>query len=210
MKKIYLAMILALMFMLSISVNAAEGYTPGVNSYTNSISDGAKTVIIYKGTAESDITSENIYYINQCDNAEGFANLEMMMKADVPAGTYTVLVNGGSTATFEISDAQAFVSGAKEVDFLGAQLKGENSYSAAFGFNASTLVSDTSEITMVIGDKAYTTAMYGENSIINWGAGFAYTDGEDLKFAIQLDNIGAGYITDAEGVLTPNFKLYIK
>lgn len=208
--KICLAMILALMFMFSISVNAEGSYAPGTNSYTNSISEGAKTVIIYKGTAESDITGENIYYINQCDNEGGFTSLEMMMKADAPAGTYTVLTNGGNSATFTISPAQAVEASATEMEFLGAELTDDDSYSAAFGFNAAALLTDASKISMVIDDKAYTTDLFGENSIINWGAAFAYTEGEALMFAIQIEGIGAEYMTGEGEDLAPNFKLYFK
>jgi len=210
MKRIYLTMILALMFMFSISVNAEGSYAPVNNSYTNSMSDGAKTVIIYKGTAESDITGENIYYINQCDNEGGFTSLEMMMKADAPAGTYTVLTNGGNSATFTISPAQAVEASATEMESLGGVLTDDDSYSAAFGFNASALLTDASQISMVIGDMAYTTDLFGESSIINWGAAFAYTEEETLKFAIQIDGIGSEYMTGEGENLTPNFKLYFK
>jgi len=207
--KICLAMILALMFMLSISVNAEAGYAPDVNSYTNSLSDGAKTVIIYKGTAESEITSENIYYINQCDNAEGFSNLEMMMKADAPVGEYTLLTNGGNTTTFEITVADVYVSGSTEVEFLGAQLK-NGSYSAAFGLKAELLLSDASKLTMVMGDKAYTTDIYGAGSIISWGTDPVATEDGQLTLAIQMDNIGEEYMTEVDGKMVPEFKLYFK
>ena len=120
MKKIYLALVLALMFVLSISANAGAGYAPSTNSYTSSITDGAKTVVIYKGTAESDLKTENIYYIDQCADAAGFSNLNMLMKLGAPAGTYTVATNEGTT-TFEISKAEAFVSGSTKMEFLGAE-----------------------------------------------------------------------------------------
>jgi len=197
------------MFIFSISINAEDGYTPGRNLYTNSDVNGARTVFIYKGTAESEMTSENIYYINQCDEAEGFSDLKMAMKLDAPAGVYTVATDKGKT-TFEISDAQAFVSGAAEVEFLGAQKKSETSYSAAFGLQTETLLTNASTLTMVIGDKAYTTDLIGENSIINWGAGYIYNEGTSPMFAIQIDGIGSEYITETEGSLTPNFNLYVK
>ena len=210
MKKIYLALILAFMFIFNTSVYAEEGYTPGKNSYINSaMSEGAKIVVVYKGEEKSDITSENIYYINQSDDAEGFSNLEMLMRLDAPAGVYTVLTDIGTT-TFEISDAQAAVSGAAEIDFIGAKLNGDGTYSAAFGFNAEVLLSDVSALTMVNGDKAYTTAMFGENSIINWGSGYIYNEGENTMFAIQIDGIGAEYFTNENETLVPNFDLYVK
>jgi len=54
MKTICLMLILALMFILGISVNAEAGYTPGINSYTDSMTDGEKTAFIYKGSEQSD------------------------------------------------------------------------------------------------------------------------------------------------------------
>lgn len=210
MKKIYLALILALMFVLSISVTAEEGYTPGINSYTNnSMTDGAKTVIIYRGTDGIDGAMEDIYYIDQCDDAEGFSNLKMLMKLDAPAGVYTVATNLGK-ATFEISKAEAFVSGATEAEFLGAEKQGD-SYSVAFGFKADlSLINAFATLTMVMGEDAYTTDLCGENSIINWGAGYTYDQNGSLMLAIQIDNVGSEYMTDKEGTMIPNFDLYIK
>ena len=209
MKKIYLSLILALIFILGISVNAEEGYTPGANTYTDSMTDSAKTVIIYKGTAESDITSESLYYIDQCDEAEGFSNLEMLMKLDAPAGEYTVVVEGGATKKFTISKAEAFVSGATEPEFLGAEQKSDGSYSVAYGFKASLVLSDVSSLTMVMGDKAYSTKLFGADSIINWGNLNVYPDENgNIMFAIQIDGVDAKHITEETG--TPDFELYIK
>ena len=212
MKKIYLSLILALIFILGISVNAEEGYTPGANTYTDSMTDSAKTVIIYKGTAESDITSESLYYIDQCDEAEGFSNLEMLMKLDAPAGEYTVVVEGGATKKFTISKAEAFVSGATEPEFLGAEQKSDGSYSVAYGFKASLVLSDVSSLTMVMGDKAYSTDLFGKDSIIAWNNLEVYTDENgNIMFAIQIDGVDADYITtDEAGNITPEFSLYVK
>lgn len=207
MKKIYLALISALMFILSISVNAEVGYTPGENSYANGITTGAQTVIIYKGTADG--TMGDIYYIDQCDDVDGFSNLKMLMKLDAPAGEYTVATNKGKT-TFEISKAEAFVSGAEELEFLGAQKRGD-SYSVAFGFEAQlSHVTASATLTMIMGDGAYTTDLCGENSIINWEAGHVYNEGEKLMLAIQMDNVGEEYMTEKDGEKVPNFQLYIK
>jgi len=211
MKKISLALTMALMCTLCSTVNAEEsGYVPGVNSFTNSITNGAKTVMIYKGTESSDITSENIYYIGQSNDAEGFSNLEMLMKLDAPAGEYTVLVNGGNSIKFAISDAEAFVSGGTKIDFLGTQMRGENSYSVAFGVNAKNLYNDTPQVTMIIGDKAFTTDLNGNNSIINWGTAVQIAENE-VMFALQIDGVGKEYInTDESGECTPGFDLYVK
>jgi len=200
-------LIWALMFILCISVNAKAGYIPGENMYIDSNSDGAEAVIIYKGTDASNLKSEDIYYINQCDEAEGFSDLKMGMKLDAPAGEYTVVTTNGKT-TFTINNAQAFVSGATKVEFLGAQKTGDASYSAAFGLRAADLFKDISTLTMVIGEKAYVTDLFGDNSIIKWGSG--YTEGEKLMLALQIDGIGADYIDDKEGTFVPNFDLYVK
>ncbi len=97
-----------------------------------------------------------------------------------------------------------------EMELLRAQLKNDGTYSAAFALRAEELLTNASTLTMVIGDKAYATDLYGENSIINWADGYVYTEGENLMFAITIDGIGEEYITEQEGVLTPNFKLYVK
>ena len=209
MKKIYSTLVLAFMLIFSISVNAEDGYTPERNLYTNSDTNGAQTVIIYKGTSESDIIPENIYYLDQCNEAEGFSNLKMGLKMDASAGVYTVATDTGKT-TFEISNAQAAISGAEKIEFLGAQKMGEASYSAAFGLKAETLLSNASALIMVMGDKAYKTDLMGENSIIRWENGYTYTEGENLMFAIQIDGIGSEYITETDGTLNTNFNLYVK
>jgi len=207
MKKIYLGLILALMFILSISVNAEVGYTPGENSYANGITTGAQTVIIYKGTADG--TMGDIYYIDQCDDVDGFSNLKMLMKLDAPAGEYTVATNKGKT-TFEISEAQAFISGATEMEFLGAEKCGD-SYSVAFGFEAQlSHITASASLTMIMDDNAYTTDLCSENSIINWENGYTYDQNGKLMLAIQLDNVGAEYMADKEGTMIPSFKLYVK
>ena len=212
MKKICLMLILALMFILGISVNAEAGYTPGINSYTDSMTDGAKTAFIYKGTTESDITPESLYYIDQSNDAVGFSNLEMLMKLDAPAGEYTVVVEGGATKKFTISKAEAFVSGATEPEFLGAEQKSDGSYSVAYGFKASLVLSDVSSLTMVMGDTAYLTDLFGKNSIIAWNNLEVYTDENgNIMFAIQIDGVDADYITtDEAGNITPEFSLYVK
>ena len=211
MKKIYLALIMALMYILGVTASAEEsGYTPGVNSYTSSTLEGAKSVIIYKGADRSDIRSENIYYIDQADRAEGFANLELLMKLDAPAGTYTVVVDGMDAPTFTISDAEAYVSGAEEVEFLGAEKQSDNSYSVGFGINAEGLLTTKTELVMVIGENAYITDLFGDNSIIKWGG--AYPDPVDgkLMFAIQIDGVSAEHIIDESGNITPDLALYSK
>lgn len=208
MKKIYLALILVFMFIFSVSVNAEEGYAPGINSYTDSITDGASTVVIYRGTADINGAAD-IYYIDQCDDANGFSNLKMLMKLNAPAGVYTVATNKGKT-TFEISKAQAFVSGAEEMEFLGAQKRGDT-YSVAFGFEAQlSHVTASAALTMIMGDGAYTTDLCGENSIINWEAGYVYNEGEKLMLAIQIDNVGEEDMTEKDGEKVPNFQLYVK
>ena len=216
MKKIYLTLILALMSVCGVTAYAEEGgYTPGVNSYTNSITEGAKSVIIYRGADNSEITSKTIYYIGQTNDVEGFSNLEMMMKLDAPAGEYTVVVSGGNKTTFTISDAEAFVSGATKMKFLGAQKQNDLSYSVAFGFGVKSSYSSTSKLTMIIGDKAYTTDLFGDSSIIDWIVGLTYTENEqgkkELMFATQIDGVSDEYITvDESGDITPNFTLYFK
>jgi len=152
---------------------------------------------------------EDIYYIDQCDDVEGFSNLKMLMKLDAPAGEYTVATNNGET-TFVISQAEAFVSGAEEMKFLGAEKRGD-SYSVAFGFEAQlSHITASASLTMIEGDNAYTTDLCGENSIINWDKGYVYNEDGNLMLAIQIDNIGSEYMTNKDETMIPNFKLYVK
>ena len=212
MKKLYLVLTVILMSVFGMTINGEAGYNPSLNSYTNSITEGAKTVFIYKGSEQSDITKENVYYVDQTNFTEGFSNLEMMMKIGAPAGEYTVVVEGGATKKFTISKAEAFVSGATEPEFLGAEQKSDGSYSVAYGFKASLVLSDVSSLTMVMGDAAYSTDLFGENSIINWGKLNVYPDENgNIMFAIQIDGVDVDYITtDEAGNITPEFSLYVK
>jgi|GEM_PF-5384787 len=207
MKKGYKAFIFSLLFMLCIGVTAEAGYVAGDNYYADISSDGAKAVIIYEGDTA---TSESIYYVNQSDDSDGFSGLRMLMKANAPAGTYTVATDLGSR-TFTISNAEAYVSGAKKAEFLGAELKtGSSTYSAAFGIRASALLTSATTLAMVIGNTAYSTYLTGANSIIDWTSGNTYIQDGYIMFALQIDGIGSDYITDNDGVLTPNFSLYVK
>ena len=107
------------------------------------------------------------------------------------------------------SSAVAFVSGATEPEFLGAEQKSDGSYSVAYGFKASLVLSDVSSLTMVMGDKAYSTKLFGADSIINWGNLNVYPDENgNIMFAIQIDGVDAEYITEETG--TPDFALYVK
>jgi len=206
-EKKYFVLILAFLLNINI-VNAESGYVPGKNIYVGS--DGAKSVIIYKGTDTTNVTSEDIYYVDQSKSAEGFSNLEMAMKLDAPAGVYTVVVNGGNKTIFTISEAEASVSGASEVAFLGAQKKSESSYSAAFGIIITDLRANVSTLTLLMNDKAYITDLFGENSIINWKSGTAHIEDGCFMIAIQIDGIGTDYFTEENGTVVPNFKLYVK
>jgi len=99
--------------------------------------------------------------------------------------------------------------------FLGAQKQSDSSYSVAFGLGAKNSYSETPKLTMVMGDKAYTTDMTGDSSIINWLVGPMFTENEqgkkELMFAIQIDGVGENYVTtDESGSATPNFALYFK
>ena len=208
MKKLYLVLTVILMSVFGMTINGEAGYNPSLNSYTNSITEGAKTVFIYRDSEDSDIARENIYYIDQTNDAEGFSNLEMLMKIDAPAGEYTVEVEGGEKTTFTISEAEAFVSGGTEPEFLGAEKKSDGSYSVAYGFKASLVLSDVSSLTMVMGNTAYTTKLFGDDSIISWNNLKVYTEGGKLMFAIQIDGVDAEYITEESG--TPEFSLYAK
>lgn len=219
MKKFCFALILSLTMicMHSAIAVAQEGqYTAGVNSYTNSISDGANTVMIYQGVKGDPVTADNIYYINQDDSGSGFSKLVMMMKRNAPAGTYTLITDRSNEGvTFEISKAQAAVVGNEEMKCLGVSEKGET-YSVAFGISTKSLLTKDSQLSMLLGENLYTTDLDGENSIVKWVFGPIFTtDAQGVQrsvFAIQIDGVGEEYVTtDVEtGNLTPNFSLYLK
>ncbi len=218
MKRVYFALILSLAMICMNSVFAiAEtgNYTAGRNSYTDSITDGAQTVIIYKGGQNDAITADNIYYMNQAVSESGFSNLEMMMKLDAPAGEYT-LVTGtdGKMTTFTISQAQSVIVGSEELDFLGVGEK-DSTYSVAYVANTKSSLTEDSKIHMLYGEKLYTTNLYGEHSIINWIFDpVFYTDvqGEQRSiFAIQINGVSGDYVSVGEdGSVTPKFKLYLE
>lgn len=219
MKKVCFALILSLAMMCmysAVAVAQTGQYNAGVNSYTNSVSDGAKTVLIYKGGVNDPVTAENIYYINQDDSELGFSKLEMMMKRNAPDGEYTLATDrGGKIATFNISKAQAAIVGYEQMKCLGASMKGET-YSVAFGISTKSLLTDNSQLSMLIDDKLYTTDLYGEGSIVKWIFGPIFTtdaQGEQRSvFAVQIDGVGKDHVTvDAETEsVTPNFGLYLK
>ena len=213
MKKVYQALIFSLLFMLSIGINAEAGYVAGENSYTDSDINGAHTVVIYRGT--DSMIPENIFYANQSAGAGGFSDLKMLMKLNAPAGEYTVKMNSGistTSKTFEISDAQAYVSGGKAVEFLDVESTGEGVYSVAFGLSPAVLFSGVSKLVMVIDNdnKAYSTDLVGEDSIINWKSGTIHLQDGYFMFAIQIDNVDAEYITNNGGTYTPKFSLFVK
>ena len=191
-------------------------YTAGVNSYTNILSDGAKTVLIYKGGKDDPVTAENIYYINQDDSEYGFSKLEMMMKRDAPAGVYTFLTDkDGASTTFEISNAQANVSGGEEIKCLGTLSKNADStYSAAFGINTEYTLTEDAKISMLIGDKLYTISLFDSDSIIKWicsPLSFDLQGEQRTTFALMIDGISNDYVsTDSNETATPKFKLYLK
>ena len=74
----------------NVCASAEEGYTPSANTYTDSMTDSAKTVIIYKGTAESDI-------------ADIFGFGLYLLLPIICRGTYTNKSNNDSFFYIEIS-----------------------------------------------------------------------------------------------------------
>ena len=220
MKKVCLMLVLtlALMCMQGVIAGADAGdYTAGINSYANSTSDGARTVLIYKGGIADEITPDNIYYIAQNDSDYGFSNLEMMMKRDdLTEGDYTFVTDkDGKIANFTISKIQTVVLGYDVLKDLGAVKNKDGTYSAAFGISTKTVLKDDAKLSMIFGDNLYTTDLFGENSIIEWKFGpivYRDTQGEQrTMFAVQIDGINPENVTvDENGNATPKFSLYLK
>jgi len=218
MKKVCFVLILSMAIMCMYSVMAiaqTDGYAAGVSSYTNSMSDGARTVLIFKGEQNENINGDDIYYIDQDDSGYGFSNLEMMMKRNAPAGVYTVVTDkDGKIATFEISKAQTMVEGNEEMKCLGvSQNQKDLTYSAAYVISTNSLLTENSKISMILGENLYTIDLLGQKSIVKWMFGPVTTtnaQGEkQTTFAIQINGISEDAIKDENGNVTP-FKLYFE
>jgi len=198
MKKIFL--ILTLMACFSSTSVLANEYAPGENSYTNAAVNGARTVLVYKGDLSGGLSAENIYYIDQCEDAGGFSNFKALLKNDIEEGTYTVVTNGGNNvATFKVSAAQEAVSGSTKLEYLGSKSTSAGKYCAAYGFDAEGITGDT-QLMMILGDKAYSMPLKDA-----FGGELPSLSG---TCAVQFDYINAEYMSGE--VPTPSFQIFIK
>jgi len=197
MKKIFLILTLIIACFGSTSVLASE-YAPEDNSYTNDKIKGSKTVLIYKGDSSEGLLSENIYYIDQCNEVGGFSSFKALLKNNIEEGTYTVVTNGGNiVATFTVSDAQLAVFGSTKLEYLDSKQTSAGRYCAAYGFNAEGITEET-QLMMVLGDKAYSMPLKDA-----FGGALPSLSG---SLAVQFDYIDAEYMNGEK----PSFQIFIK
>lgn len=205
-----LVSVLAAMCLLGTTAMAEGVYTPGEHTYSNSIVDGARTVIIYNGDTPS---SDNIYYIYQCDDINGFSGFKAFLKMNAPAGEYTVRTNvAEKNAKFQITAAEVAVEGSTEMEFLDAELNdAADAYSVGYQVVAHSGFNESSKVIMILDEKAYITDLVGNNSIINWNGNVSSVEGDgQVVFEIHLDGVEQSYITQDGGKLTPSFRMFFK
>ena len=129
MRKILLSAALAAICTMGMTAMASEtaatvagDYVAGDNNYNATAGTAdAKTIIIYQGEASSDITGDKIYYVDQAAGDSFGSEVLALMKANPPAGTYTVAVNGGKSTTFTISNGDAAVAGCVPTERIGSE-----------------------------------------------------------------------------------------
>lgn len=218
MKKLLFVSTLSMMCILGTTAMAEGAYTAGESSYADSVVDGAKTVVIYKGETTDAITDENIYYIDECNTEGGFSNFRALLKVNTPAGTYQVVTDDDAkAATFTVTDGEAAVSGATEMGFLGLEKQEDGTYSVGYSITVEDGFLETSTITMLLGDTAYTTNLFGGN-VVRWDIGNGYEASSPrgvniegtMKCAIQIDYVDAAYVTVSDDTVTPNFDMYFR
>lgn len=218
MKKLLFVLTLSTLCILGTTAMAEGNYTAGESSYADSVVDGAKTVVIYKGETTDAITDENIYYIDQNDTEGGFSNFRALLKVNTPEGTYQVVTNDPQkAATFTVSEGEAAVSGATKMGFLGLEKQEDGTYSVGYSILVDNGFLETSTITMLLGDTAYTTNLFGGN-IVRWdiGNGFEASSPRDVNIegtmtcAIQIDYVDASCIEGSGDTATPNFDMYFR
>ena len=109
MKKL-LASVLAASLLAMGTAAFAASYDVDVNGVNAGDVKGAQTVLItLEGKETASITADDIVYINQSDDANGFADsVKFLLKAGVTAGKYVIRTNDApnGTITFMISDEE--------------------------------------------------------------------------------------------------------
>ena len=215
MKKLLLVSSIAIMCLLGISAAAEGTYTAGESSYTDSVVDNSKTVVVFKGSSISDLKDENIYYIDQSDADSGFAGFRALLKANTPAGDYIVATDSNDEAAkFTVTEGQSRISGLDGMDFLDAQKQSndENYYSVGFTLISKDGFTENSKLVMYYNDTTYETPMFGDKSVITWGESGTKLPNIEGKTvcAIQFDYVNPEYMTVTDAAATPNFTMYFK
>ena len=219
MKKLLLISSIAMMCIFGVSAAAEGTYTTGESSYSDNAVDGAKTVVVYKGSSITDLKDENIYYIDQADSESGFSGFRALLKATTPAGDYIVATDSNdAAATFTVTEGQSTVSGLESMNFLEAQKQSndQNMYSVGFSLISEDGFTTDSKLILYYNDTTYETSLFGDDSIISWGEGGANLPNIEgySKCAIQFDYVDPAYMTvsaaETEAAATPNFTMYFK
>lgn len=218
MKKLLFVSTLSMMCILGTTAMAEGNYTAGESSYADSVVNGAKTVVIYKGETTDAITDENIYYIDENNAEGGFSGFRALLKVNTPAGKYQVVTNDpAKAATFTVSEGEAAVSGATEMSFLGLEKQADGTYSVGYSITVDDGFLQTSTITMLLGNTAYTTNLFG-GDVVRWDIGNGYEASSPrginiegtMKCAIQIDYVDAQYMTISGDTATPKFDMYFR
>ena len=215
MKKLLLVSSIAIMCLLGISAAAEGTYTAGESSYTDSVVNNSKTVVVFKGSSISDLKDENIYYIDQSDADSGFAGFRALLKANTPAGDYIVATDSNDEAAkFTVTEGQSRISGLDGMDFLDAQKQSndENYYSVGFTLISKDGFTENSKLVMYYNDTTYETAMFGDSGVISWGDNGTKMPNIEgfMKCAIQFDYVNPEYMTETDNAATPNFTMYFE
>jgi len=195
MRKFLLGAVLAAVCAMGMTAMASDitgTYKPGINSYDASITDSAKTIIIYKGKGTESIKGENIYYIDQVANDTGFAgNINALMKSGATAGIYTVSVNGGKFTTFEISEGAAAVEGDTPVTQKETGNNANGVYSAAYIIEGITNFSSINSVKFLLNDGTVEKIVSVDKEYV-WGSSDNYPTidtNTPVTCAVQIDDI---------------------
>lgn len=182
MKKILASVLAASLLAMGTAAFATEpSYDVDENRANVPDASGAQTILITKATADiSNVTADDIVYINQSDDAGGFGTaVKFLLKAGVQAGQYTVRTNkeqGGTT--FTISPAEA--NGEKAMTGLSL----ENSP----GTQAFTMEN------VKISEYAYIVVTYNGYTLKYPLSNFSILSGNldtNIAFGLQITNVPA-------------------
>ena len=184
MKKILASLLAASLLAMGTAAFAAT-YDVDENRADVPEASGAQTILITAGenTPAAEITADNIVYINQSDDANGFGTaVKFLLKAGVSAGTYTVRTNTNTDGTtFKISPEEA--NGEKAMEVLALD---NNPTTRAFTMPSVKIDEYKSILVTYTNEKdEKLTLKYPFSKISGLAASMEGT----LKFGLQIDGV---------------------